>query len=271
MQNGGVHLHWPSLTWLAAASVLAGLSCRSKGAVEDPLQATTLVLPHVEIVAPDASPAAALLSAAQRVTDCYGDGLVVHPDQRGQLTFSLQTPADGGSVAIALRATGSLDAQVLECARRALAFVRPPLVGTLQLDPVEQRAPAPPTAATLRKVLATRYAGWGDVVRITDLTIERVRQHGAPLVRAYDYTVHVEFVKEGYDTTCQGEERVYKVFEQGLVPRPDHGDCKSEPRRVGDRAVEESYWPIELTGEGWQVEVGDDAELYCGDRLCPRR
>ncbi len=193
--------------------------------------------------------------------------------ERGQLSFSTQPPADGGAVEIALRATGSLDAELLACARQVLEHIRPRVViGTVALDPVERRAPAPPTAATLRKILAARYAGWGDAVRITDLTIERVRQHGTPLTREYDYTVHVEFVKEGYETTCQGEGVVYKRFEgQRLVPRPDRGDCKSEPRQVGVHAVDEAHWMIELRSDGWQVGVDEDAALYCGDRLCPPR
>jgi hypothetical protein len=230
------------------------------------MHAATLAFAHVEADAdaglPDWVPT--------RIEQCYADGLAVHPEQKGELAVALRpAPVDGGATPTTLTPTGSLDADVVTCARQVLESVRPgpgAVTATLRLVPIQRRGPAPPTAAALHDVLDRTNADMGGVVRITKLTVTRDHQlqSGSSISRVLEYSAELEFVKDGYEIACQDVGRTLKTFAAKLVPRPD--PCKTEPHRAGDRATSDSWWQTTLTEQGWESR----ADLhYCGDGVCP--
>jgi hypothetical protein len=214
--------------------------------------------------------------AIDGVEDCYTDALRTEPAQHGSLRFTVTPPAKDGPVSVALEGDGTLREDVIACARGRLGGIyhyatqgraQPAVTASLALEPELETAPPLPTAHALREVLDDRY-GKGGVVKVVGLDVLEVHHRSSmtTFLRDFSYRVELEFVVDGFEGDCVHMSS-YKRFESApVVPMGAGHQCKSAPRKAGDRASDTSETSFQLTPDGWRV--GYDPIYYCGDSRC---
>ncbi len=214
--------------------------------------------------------------ALDQVHDCYTASLRTNPAQRGSLAFTVVPPAAAGNVEVDLKSEGSLQPDVVNCARGALQSIyhypkgrrQPKLSATVTLEPELIQAPAPPTDKLARRLAAVRYAEAG-VVEIVEYTTESIghRSMLGDLVREMRYRLKLRFVRDGYEGLCVHHAQ-YKRFEVDPVkPRGAGHMCDSKPRKKGDETDDSGVHYFHLTDGGWR-QAFSGGPLYCGDGVC---
>jgi len=163
------------------------------------------------------------------VENCYTDGLLANSAQTGEFTFTVRPPPSDGPVEVKLEARGSLDAELVVCAKRALGSihhyprtggrVQGEVTATVRFDPLPVPSPELPTEAALRSVLDNRY-GKDGVVRLTGVVVHSVhhRESSPDPVRDFYYTAELTFVTDGYEASCH-HTGSYMVFSRSRTTR----------------------------------------------------
>lgn len=210
------------------------------------------------------------------VENCYTDALRTEPRQRGKLLFTLSPPAEDGPVRVTLEAQGSLEPDLIACARRVLGSIHhypsrgryfQEVSATLDLEPEVERVPALPTAMALRRVVEERFAK-DRVVRVVGIEVEAVhhRSAGSSVLRELQYKVELEFLVNGYEGECF-HDNTWKLFDRWPIESRGTASCKNVARRVGERAEDRSTVHFMLKERGWQA--WPEPVYYCGDTRCP--
>lgn len=177
---------------------------------------------------------------------CYVNALMRHPGLAGEVHYTLRTPPGDGYFLTTVEGSGSIGDEVPQCIRGVLhefyhyashpSFER--LEGTLRFQPRTIPAPPLPTTTEMAKHVEARYAQ-AALVRV--LGIEwldgpyRFETDGSEARYRSAYRVQLEFVEDGFETTCRHYTE-FKVFSRTpYQSRADGTSCSSAPRRAGER------------------------------------
>jgi len=204
--------------------------------------------------------------------DCYIEHLMKNAAQDGEIAFVVKPPPKEGYYLVTLTAKGTLTAALVDCVRGVfhgfyhypdqLAFDR--VEGSLRFTPEMIPAPAPPPESALRAILAKKYAP-AAVVKIAKLTVtgisHDVDSYSSELFRRYSLDADLEFIANGYETTCQ-HFSTYKVFSaRPYETRAAGHSCQTQPHKVGDHALDREEIDYRLTyqpttAKAWELRTG---------------